>query len=58
MKEAEKGGVKLKKRLYPTLREEREQRKLREEFGIPENLVIRNFPASKLPRKDVKRKAK
>ena len=58
MKEAEKSGVKLKKRLYPTIREEREQRKLREEFGIPENLVIRNFPTSKLPRKDVKRKAK
>ena len=58
MKDRQVGNVKLKERLYPTIREEREQRKLREQFGIPENLVIRNFPASKLPRKDVKRKAK
>ena len=58
MKDREVGGVKLKGRLYPTIREEQEQRKLREQFGIPETLVIRSLPASKPPRKDVKEKAK
>ena len=50
MKDREVGGVKLKGRLYPTIREEQEQRKLREQFGIPETLAAA-FPLASLLRR-------